>query len=175
MILFEGWNNPNTDTVRHFADAFDIVYHKEEIELKNVFEALLSSASIKKRVEKLNVSYHKGLKRTGRFNAIVENLQNYDGDLESRIKAGDLNAVEFIANNDSYNCFSFATKYCSFVNFKTYPIYDDRVRRVLNLFQKNRDTRFYHERFLKIDYVRVNVSLHSWIPKRQKLQYSYGV
>ncbi len=127
MVSFDNWNHPSDTVIMHFAHAFDIAFHKTEKDLRDTFSKSFDSDSIKNRVEKLDQFYHTGLKRAGKFDAVVEKLQK-DGDaLQSRIISGDLDAVKFITDMGDYKCFSFATKYCSFVNKEAYPLFDNRV------------------------------------------------
>ena len=163
MITFEKWNHPSDAVIMHFANAFDISFYKAEEDLKDTFSELHENELIKNRVEKLDKYYHTGLKRAGKFNAVVDKIRKQGDALESKILHGDLDAVKSIADKDGYNCFSFATKYCSFVNKEAYPLYDNRVRRALNWFQANIDTRFYHERFLKLDHIRENCEYKAFV------------
>lgn len=61
-------------------------------------------------------------------------------EIDSRLKAGDLNLVAEVAKvtfkNKVRTNYSFATKYCSWHSAESFPIYDDFVRKRLLAYQK---------------------------------------
>ena len=146
-ITFNSWKSPNESVVKHFASSFDIVYHKTEEELKYLFSSTpLTDDVLSSRVTTLNTYYHTRL-YSGTTDAIIDYLKQHGTEIEQKLRDAthpDYSIAGAIASCESHNNFSFATKYCSFVNPDVYPIFDNQVCRVLNYYQK-RD-RFYGDR-----------------------------
>lgn len=132
MVNFDDWIELNEGVVKGFANAFDINYHRDEIELKKLFlhEQLLTDEIIHKRVKTLNVLYHTHLWQENIID--IEQFLIQGGEVfESKILSGNMDTVAALADRNNRNCFVFATKYCSFVNPDEYPIYDSLVSNVL--------------------------------------------
>ncbi len=131
-ITFEFWTTPSPAVVEHFANAFDIAFYRDEEELKKLFSTSVDSTTgstpdlIEARVRRLNALYHTHLWEENIRDA-VEFLSSGGSSFEARIKSGDLRVVKELADRKDRNCFVFATKYCSFVNAKDYPIFDSLV------------------------------------------------
>lgn len=114
--------------------AFDIVYYKDEKDLRELFEDHeLSTEKTLMRVTRLNALYHTHLSRED-IEKISEFLSEAGLDFENEILAGKIDAVKEITDHVAVNRFVFATKYCSFVNPKDYPIYDSLVAKALTYY-----------------------------------------
>ena len=131
-IYFDAWKTPNEEVVKYFAYAFDISFHRDEDELRDLFRAnnSLTNEIIDLRVRRLNALYHTHLWE-GHIKNIVQFLTQGGNAFEQQIRSGEVSVVGKLANIGNRNCFVFATKYCSFVNPKEYPIYDSFVANVL--------------------------------------------
>ena len=158
MITFNDWKQPNIQVVKHFANAFDINYYRAEQHLSNIFSSqplnTLIDEIIPSRVTTLNAHYHTRL-HGNTTKAIIEYLKQHGPELEQKLRDSnfpDYSIAGAIASCEGHNNFSFATKYCSFVNPDVYPIFDNQVCRVLNFFQR-RDG-FYKNRWLRLEDVR---------------------
>ena len=133
-ITFDCWKKADTETVKLFAGVFDICYYSADKRLTDLFkEQQLTHNLLNNRVRVLNTEYHtrlweKDIKR------IIEKLQAGGKQFEDRIRNNDKDVVKEIAEF-SGNKFVFATKYCSFINPKNYPIYDAFIGKMLEYFQ----------------------------------------
>ena len=138
-VPYESWKEPNENVVKYFANAFDICFHIDEEELKELFEdhRKLTEDIISSRVRRLNALYHTHLWEK-HITEIVRFLHKTSIDFENRILSGDLAVIKELADRKDRNCFVFATKYCSFVNPKEYPIFDSLVGKVLKHFHERK-------------------------------------
>lgn len=113
------------EVVKKYAEAFDICFRKEQEELEALFKKQFSDDIVEYRVRKLNAVFHTRLSNK-QIILITEFLVQGGSKLENDIKLGNAceRVVKDIATCSEKNCFSFATKYCSFLAPDIYPIYD---------------------------------------------------
>ena len=172
-IAFENWKEPSEDVVKNFTNVFDICFHIDEEELKELFEDhnKLMEDTISLRVRRLNALYHTHLWKK-HITEIVRFLHKTGIDFEKRILSGDLAVIKELADRKDRNCFVFATKYCSFVNPDEYPIFDSLVGKVLKHFHERKPL---VEGALDCEKIRLNYEYEKYKELINEFRTQYGL
>ena len=143
MIDSYAWREPCPKVVQFYIDAFNFVYQGDEQKIINAFRL---SDSVDRRIYSINAYYHSRVPRE-KMTKVIENITN----LDSMIAAGKAEAVERIADCDSKNYFSFATKYCSFAEPELYPIFDSLCTKALGTFYEEKH---FYDGVINFEYIR---------------------
>jgi len=148
------WRKLDIHVMKRYAEAFNINYSMIERKLFSAFKEPFSDPIIHKRIRLLDSYYRTGLARKKLVGGATDMIIKKGKSFEDRIRGGDDAAVKEIARCKEFNCFVFATKYCSFLNTDFYPIYDSNVAKALNWYQSAKDQHFCNKRCLGLQNIR---------------------
>lgn len=145
------WKDLNINDVKRYVEAFDICYEKSENEIIEAFRDDSHRADVvKKQIHLLNGFYHTRVPVVPMQEVLI-GLQNSE-QWDDWIKNGAEDAVRIIAECNGKNYFSFATKYCCFLNSDKFPIYDSMSIKALKMLDNQKS-------FLddKIDFEKIRI------------------
>lgn len=131
MFKYDDWIKPSERIVKYFSNVFDIVNHKTELELKLLFQDKVTAENVGKRVNRLSAVYGTRISLSDQ-SLITDYIIN--DDIVAKATAGEADVVNKLAFNEASGydrCLSFASKFCSFCNPNSYPIYDSLVLEAL--------------------------------------------
>lgn len=131
---------PTEELVREYQEEFSKDYGVEDkmqklivekVYDKDTYEAILLTAII------INELYSTNIRR---IKIMADHIFNHKDEIHSLIADGDAKAVDAIAmghglksgkNGKEFNFYSFASKYCNYLNPDKFPIYDSYVDQML--------------------------------------------
>jgi hypothetical protein len=137
---------PTKELVETYRREFEDKNKQDEDAIKELFKIFPDNTDYKSVLLKsvlINTFYYTQIRA---INIVARHIVGLD--IDARLKQGDLDVVEQIANvpiktkkkEKKRRNYSFATKYCSFHQPDLYPIYDSIVAKTLKAYQSKSDS-----------------------------------